>query len=161
MKEHFSTYYGTTSSEYARIWRPLELLSRRYGNRRVNVEICPQNVHGEMRALIKSPEWPISPQYADKMYGKRFTIETGYRDKHKFKIFTCTKALSSRLLFFLIAVLLWNCWQIFLIWVKSLKAYSKKLPRELLIPLTTTWIKHSLRTVLFTKDIGKKLLGGD
>ncbi|MBD3197882.1 MAG: hypothetical protein GF317_22715 [Candidatus Lokiarchaeota archaeon] len=59
-----------------------------------------------------------------------------YRDIHKFQIFTCTKTLSTRLLFFLIAILEWNCWQAVLIWVRALKSYSNDLPRNILIELT-------------------------
>ncbi|TXT59720.1 MAG: hypothetical protein BAJALOKI1v1_1380012 [Promethearchaeota archaeon] len=50
--------------------------------------------------LVKSIGWTITPYYADKLYGKRFGIETGYRDKHKYQIFTCTKILSTRHMFF-------------------------------------------------------------
>ncbi|MBD3200939.1 MAG: hypothetical protein GF316_13045, partial [Candidatus Lokiarchaeota archaeon] len=76
-----------------------------------------------MKFLIEFPKWKITLRYADILYSKRFNIETGYRDKHKFQIFTCTKILSTRLLFFLIAILEWNCWQAVLIWVRALKSY--------------------------------------
>lgn len=150
VKEHLSEYYGGQDWEQERQWRPIELRSNISRSKKVRVDICPQNVRGEMKTLIKSPGWSITPKYADKLYGKRFNIETGYRDKHKFQIFTCTKILSTRLLFFLIAALMWNCWQGFLTWVRSLKTYSKDLPREFLVQLTANWIKFNLKKMLFT-----------
>lgn len=141
VKKHAERYYSNPNWYKERQWRDIELRSKRSKSKKVHAEICPQHVHGEMKFLIKSSGWSITPRYADKLYGKRFNIETGYRDKHKFEIFTCTKVLSTRLLFFLFAILEWNCWQSFLIWVRSLKSYSKDLPRTLLGQLTLNWIK--------------------
>jgi len=145
VKEHLDAYYGVLDWESLRKWRPIELRSNRSRSKKVCVDICPQNVRGEMKTLIKSLGWSITPKYADKLYGKRFNIETGYRDKHKFQIFTCTKILSTRLLFFLFAALSWNCWQGFLIWVRSLKTYSKDFPREFMVQISATWFKFYLR----------------
>lgn len=144
VKEHLTTHYDTPEWENDRKWRPIEMNSPLSRSKNVCVDICPQNVNGEMKTLIKSPGWAITPQYADKLYGKRFNTETGFRDKHKFQIFTCTKTLSTRLLIILFAALLWNCWQALLMWVRSLKSYSKNLPRKLSITLTLTWIKFLL-----------------
>ena len=150
VKEHFHTYYDSPDWEKKRKWRLIEMHTRKPKDKTVIVEICPQNIHGNMKALIKSPGWSITPNYADKLYRKRFNIETGYRDKHKFQLFTCTKILSTRLLAFLIAVLLWNCWQSFLIWIRSLKSYSQDLPREFLFQITANWIKFYLKKMLYT-----------
>lgn len=141
VKKHAERYYNGSNWSKVRQWREIELRSKRSKSKKVRADICPQSVYGEMKFLIKSSGWSITPRYADKLYGKRFNIETGYRDKHKFEIFTCTKVLSTRLLFFLFAILEWNCWQSFLIWVRSLKSYSKDLPRTLLCQLTLNWIK--------------------
>ncbi|TXT65271.1 MAG: hypothetical protein BAJALOKI1v1_450001 [Promethearchaeota archaeon] len=92
------------------------------------MDVCPHNVNETMKTLIKSPEWKIIPQYAESFYAKRFNIETGYRTKHHFHASTCTKSLSTRLLLFFVAAFLWNCWQAFLIWVRSLKIFVKNLP---------------------------------
>lgn len=148
VKEHLNNFYGAPNWEKERQWRSIELRSKSSKSKKVCVEVCPQNVHGEMKVLVKSPGWSITPKYADKLYGKRFSIETGYRDKHKFQVFTCTKILSTRLLFFLIAALQWNCWQGFLIWIRSLKTYSKDLPREFLIQISANWFKFYLRNTL-------------
>ncbi len=150
VKAHLNTYYRSPDWENKRQWRPIELRSKNSRSKTVCVEICPQNVKKEMKAMVKSLGWSITPKYADKLYRKRFNIETGYRDKHKFQIFTCTKILSTRLLIFLISALLWNCWQGFLIWIRALKIYSKDLPREFLIQLTAHWVKFSLRKMLYS-----------
>ena len=109
VKGHLNSYYGSPDWEKNRKWRLIELCSNRRKKKTVKVEICIQNIHNMMKALIKSPGWAITPKYADKLYNRRFHIETGYRDKHKFQLFTCTKILNTRLLTFLVAVLLWNC----------------------------------------------------
>lgn len=148
VKEHLNTYYGGQDWEKKRQWRPIELRSNISHSKKVCVDICPQNIRGEMKTLIKSSGWSITPKYADKLYGKRFNIETGYRDKHEFQIFTCTKILSTRLLFILFAAILWNCWQSLLIWVRSLKTYSKDLPREFMVQISSTRFKCYLRKTL-------------
>lgn len=151
VKEHLNTYYGSPDWEKNRKWRLIELCSKKPKRKTVSVEICPQNVHNVMKTLVKSPGWSITPKYADKLYKRRFNIETGYRDKHKFQLFTCTKILSTRLLSFLIAVLLWNCWQSFLIWVRSLKSYSQNLPRGFLVQITVNWVKMYIKNTLYIR----------
>lgn len=147
VKEHVNMHYSSSNGNIHRKWRPIELRSKRSSCKAVNVEICPQNLHGDMKFMVKSPKWRITPEYAEKIYGKRFNIETGYRDKHKFQVFTCTKILSTRLLIFLMATLLWNCWQSFLIWIRTLKSYTIKLPREIQVQITANWFKLLLRNM--------------
>lgn len=59
VKEHLSKYYKNPDWESERRWRSLELLSKRHGIRAINVDICPQNVKGEMKTLIKSSKCNI------------------------------------------------------------------------------------------------------
>ena len=148
VKEHLKEYYGENDWQKKRKWRPIELFSNLSQSKKIRVDICPQNVRGEIKTLIKTSGWSITPKYGDKLYKKRFNIETGFRDKHKFQIFTCTKILSTRLLFFLIACIQWNCWQGFLIWVRSLKSYSKSLPRTFIVQTSATWFKFYLINTL-------------
>lgn len=150
IKTHIASHYSMPDWKSFRKWHPIELKSWRSRIKTVYVDVCPQDVKGEMKTLIKSQGWVITPQYADKLYAKRFNIESGYRDKHKFQIFTCTKILSTRLVFILLATLLWNCWQIFLMWVKNLKSYSKFLPRTFAIRLSATWTILTLRTSFYS-----------
>ena len=147
VKEHVTMHSKRSNGKIDRKWRPIELRSKRSCSKTVSVEICPQNLHGDMKFMVKSPRWAITPEYAEKFYGKRFNIETGYRDKHKFHLFTCTKILSTRLLAFLMATLLWNCWQSFLIWIRALKIYTRNLPREFQVQTTANWFKIFLRNM--------------
>jgi len=150
VKAHLNEYYAGDDWEETRKWRPIEFRAHRSVKETVMVDICPQNVHGEMKVMIKSPKWKITPQYAEKLLRKRFNQETGYRDKHKFQIFTNTKVLGTRLLFLLFAALLWNCWQTLLMWVRALKSYSKRVPRSFSITLTSTWIKFLLKKLVYS-----------
>ena len=147
VKAHLDTYYRKSNWKGDRKWRPIELRSKYSKCKAVSVDICPQKVHGKMKFLIKTPNWTLSPKHAEKLYGKRFNIETGYRDKHKFQIFTCTKILSTRLLICVMAILLWNCWQGFLIWIRALKSYSADLPRDFQVLITISWFKYYLKTI--------------
>jgi len=140
VKEHFQRYDGQQNWNDNRKWHQIEMLSKIKRKKAVLVDICPQDVYGTIKALVKSPGWKITSAHADKLYKKRFNIETGYRDKHKLQLFTCTKVLSTRLLIILISTQLWNCWQCLLIWLKSLRSYSEDLPRFLLTQLTIRWI---------------------
>jgi len=148
----FQGYKEDSNWKQNRKWHLLEMMSRKRRQKTVMVEICPQNIHGTMKALVKSPGWQITPTHADKLYKMRFNIETGYRDKHEFQLFTCTKILSTRLLFFLVSIQAWNCWQCFLIWVRSLKCYSQDLPRNVLVQLSIKWIKLSLKKKLIIPE---------
>ena len=137
---HLQVYKQRENWKESRQWLQIEMISKRKRKKVVMVDICPQDVHGKMKVLVKSPGWDISPSQADKLYKKRFSIETGYRDKHKIQLFTCTKSLTTRLLIMLVSVQLWNCWQCFLVWIKCLKSYSGELPRSFLIQCTLNWI---------------------
>ena len=57
------------------------------------------------------------------LYRKRWGIETGYREKNKFRIITTTRNHVIRFLFFTIAVLFYNMW----ILENSLKELSRKI----------------------------------
>ena len=139
-----------TSSEEIRIhqWQDFNMHSRWSKTKDISVQICPQRIMNEFRALIKSTDWKISPKTAKKLYRKRFAIETGYRDKHKFQIFTCTKILSTRLLFLLFSALLWNCWQSFLIWEHLLTGYYRNSFRDKTIWFSSIWIIYFLRRMI-------------
>ncbi|TXT53155.1 MAG: hypothetical protein BAJALOKI1v1_2740001, partial [Promethearchaeota archaeon] len=115
IKAHLVSHYSMPDWERFQAWHLVRLTSWRSRVKSMDVDVCPHNVNGTMKTLIKSPEWKITPQYAESLYAKRFNIETGYRTKHHFHAFTCTKSLSTRLLLFFVAAFLWNCWQAFLI----------------------------------------------
>lgn len=78
------------------------------------VHVIFHQTKGEMKALAFSPQLQFSPKEAEKLYSRRFSIETGYRDKHVFQARTTSPHLSIRLLLYLIAIVLWNLWQAFL-----------------------------------------------
>ena len=157
VREHLDKYYTSLNWEQRRKWRSIELRSWRSRNKQVSVDICPQNVNGERKTLVKSHDWLISPQKAELLYKHRFIIESGYRDKHKFQIFTCTKILSTRLLIYLFAILLWNCWQSFIIWMHISQVCANFTSREQLLWLSSTWIRFHLREIVFFLRIKNKL----
>jgi hypothetical protein len=148
VKKHLEKYYNSSNWEAIRKWRSIEFYSWKSKIKTISVDICPKNVHGEKRTVIKSPDWTITPQKADLLYKHRFNIESGYRDKHKFQIFTCTKILSTRLLMFLFAVLLWNCWQTFLIWMHISQTYREFTSRQQSLWLSITWMRFTLEGIL-------------
>jgi len=89
----------------------------------VTVQRTPQGIN----ALSMSPGLNFTPEEAIDWYCRRFGIETGYRDKHVFQPRTSAKRLEIRLLVFLIAIILWNLWQAYLLkaWPKCLSNLSR------------------------------------
>ena len=79
----------------------------------ITVHVTFQRVHTEMKALVISPDLDWTPEEAEQWYGKRFNIDTGYRDKHQFQARTSSKALAVRYLILLFAYIFWNLCQIF------------------------------------------------
>ncbi len=148
VKEHLEKYYNSPNLEKRRKWRSIEFRSWRSKTKSNFIDICPKKVHGEKRTIIKSPDWVIIPQKADALYKHRFCIESGYRDKHKFQIFTCTKILSTRLLVYLIAVLLWNYWQTYLIWTHISQIREAFTSRQQSLWFSITWIRFYLEKLL-------------
>ncbi len=111
-------YSLTDDWEELRTWKAMTFLSK---DKKVEttVHVTFQNVRGKMKGLVISPDLQLTPEEADKLYGLRFNIETGYRDKHSFQARTCSKHMAVRLLIFLFAIMLWNLWYIFLMSVSN------------------------------------------
>ena len=80
--------------------------------------------HNKIKALVVSPQLNLSPKEAEKLYDRRFGIESGYRDKHIFQARTTSKNLSVRYILFLFAIILWNLWQTFLMLLTTPKSTS-------------------------------------
>ncbi|MFX0062356.1 MAG: hypothetical protein ACFFC7_09235 [Candidatus Hermodarchaeota archaeon] len=78
------------------------------------VHVIFHQTKGEMKALAFSPQLQFGPKEAERLYSRRFSVETGYRDKYVFQARTTTLHLSIRLLLYLFAIILWNLWQAFL-----------------------------------------------
>lgn len=104
----------------------------------ITVHVTFQQVHTEMKALVISPDLDWSPEEAERWYGKRFTIDTGYRDKHQFQARTSSKTLAVRYLILLFAYIFWNLCQIFFLIVN--RGRNKSLPR------ITKW-RREFRTI--------------
>lgn len=130
-------YSLTDHWERLRTFRAMSFLDKTKTHE-VTVQVTFQRVKGNMKALVAPLSLPLTPKEADRLYRQRFAIETGYRDKHPFQARTCSKNLSVRLLLFLLAILLWNLWQAFLLLVnRGSIAPQKRL---------TAW-RRQLRTV--------------
>lgn len=67
VKKHAERYYNGSNWSKVRQWREIELRSKRSKSKKVRADICPQSVYGEMKFLIKSSGWSITPRYADKL----------------------------------------------------------------------------------------------
>ena len=119
-------YSLTDKWEKLRQWRAMTLRS---DDRRseITVHVTFQRVHTKIKALVISPDLDWSPEEAERWYGKRFNIESGYRDKHQFQARTSSKALAVRYLILLFAYIFWNLCQIFFLLVN--RGLNKSLSR--------------------------------
>ena len=90
------------------------------------VHVTFQREHHTIKALVVSPWLSLTPEEAEQQYDLRFSIDSGYRDKHAFQARTSSDHLSVRLIIFLFAIMLWNLWQAFLVLVarRSTRAIS-------------------------------------
>lgn len=106
-------YSLTDEWEELRRWKAMTFRSH---DRKVEttVHVTFQRVHNKMKAIVISPDLDISPDEADSLYGIRFNIETGYRDKHLFQARTTSKEMAVRFFILLFAIILWNICQMFL-----------------------------------------------
>lgn len=105
-------YSLTDNWEELRHWHAMTLRSNEK-KPEVTVHVTFQRVHTEMKALVISPDLNWSPEEAERWYGKRFNIDTGYRDKHQFQARTSSKTLAVRYLILLFAFIFWNLCQVF------------------------------------------------
>lgn len=111
-------YSLTDNWEALRTFRAIAFLDRTK-TRETTVQVTFQQVQGAMKALVVAFGATLMPTDAEQLYRHRFSIETGYRDKHPFQARTCSRHLSVRLLLFLFAIMLWNLWQTFLYLVQQ------------------------------------------
>lgn len=119
-------YSLTDNWEKLRQWRAMTLRANEK-KPEITVHVTFQRVHTEMKALVISPALDWTPEEAVQWYGKRFSIDTGYRDKHQFQGRTSSKTLAVRYLILLFAYIFWNLCQIFFLLVN--RGLNKNLPR--------------------------------
>ena len=119
-------YSLTDNWEESRQWHAMTLRANEK-KPEITVHVTFQRVHTEMKALVISPDLDWTPEEAEQWYGKRFNIDTGYRDKHQFQARTSSKALAVRYLILLFAYIFWNLCQIFFLIVK--RGLNKSLSR--------------------------------
>ncbi len=113
VKTSLAHYKMVEPRNWQRRWHRVDLRDTWIRKLTVPIEVTTQLLNGKVKALMKTPFLDITPKQADKLYKLRFNIETGYRDKHLFQPRTCSVNLSTRLFLFLIAIYLWNIWQVF------------------------------------------------
>ena len=96
-------------------WHLVEIKDSTTGES-VHVYVTVQSVHGKLKAITK-PIWYSQPvEEAEANYNKRFSIDSGYKDKHAFLARTSSQSWVVRLVLFLVSVLLWNVWRLALAW---------------------------------------------
>jgi len=96
-------------------WHLVEIKDSTTGES-VHVYVTAQLVHGKQKAITK-PIWYSQPvEEAEANYAKRFSIDSGYKDKHAFLARTSSRSWAVRLVLFLISVMLWNVWRLALSW---------------------------------------------
>jgi hypothetical protein len=118
-------------------WHLVELTDAKDGES-VHAYVTVQSVHGKLKSITR-PIWYSQPvAEAEANYGKRFAIDSGYKDKHAFLARTSSQSWVVRLVLFLVSVLMWNTWRLALAWT-----FLKGLP-----PLP-----HSERMILTKKMV--------
>jgi hypothetical protein len=133
-------YRHTTNWEKLRAFRAVTLQDKKK-KLETTVHVTFQRWQKILVGLVISPGLELSPAEAEALLSKRFGIETGYRDKHVFQARTVSKNLAFRLLLFLMAIMLWNTWQAFLLLVKRTGQHA--------LNRVTAWRRRSRTVKLF------------
>ncbi len=123
VKEEFWGYYLDPAQFLHPRWHVVEITSTSTG-KKIAIHVAAYLYHGKMKVVTK-PIWYSCPvEEAIRTYNKRFTIDSGYKEKHAFQAVTSTRSWAVRLLLFVISVLLWNTWRLAPAWcfllIKSL-----------------------------------------
>ena len=112
VKDSLVHYKDVKPRDWERKWHEVQLQDKWIKKLTISIEVTPQLINGNIKALMKSPSLNITPQHASRLYKHRFNIETGYRDKHLFLPRTCSLKFCTRLFLFFIAIFFWNVWHL-------------------------------------------------
>ncbi len=87
---------GTPEAKAKRFWIQTCITNKE--NEDAFFEVTWEWTPGGPKLLIKDIEWHLTIHSAEEIYGKRFNIESGFRDTHLFQPCTNTSNISVRLM---------------------------------------------------------------
>jgi len=101
-------------------------LNKGHTRKRFPVKLVLYQEGNRVLALVVPPTCNLSGKQVCQLYRKRFTIETYYRQMHRFQIFSCSRSPSLRFILVFIAFWLCNFWAYFKAPLNILKSYSRR-----------------------------------
>ncbi len=101
-------------------------LNKGHTRKRLPVKLALCRAGYRIMALITPPTCTLSGRRIYELYRQRFTIETYYRQMHRFQIFSCSRNPSLRFILVLLAFWLCNFWAYFKAPLNFLKSTSRR-----------------------------------
>jgi hypothetical protein len=101
-------------------------LNKGHTRKRLPVKLALCRAGDHILALIVPPTCVLSGGQIYELYRQRFTIETYYRQIHRFQIFSCSQHPVVRFIIVLLAVWLCNFWAYFKVPLNFLKSTSRR-----------------------------------
>ncbi len=101
-------------------------INKSHTRKRIPTKLVLHQENDRVVALVVPPTCKLSGKALSQLYRKRFTIETYYRQIHRFQIFSCSQHPAVRFCIVLLAIWLCNFWAYFKSPLISLKANSRR-----------------------------------
>lgn len=101
-------------------------LNKGHTRKYIPVKLVLYQLGDRVMALIIPPTCSLSGKRLNELYRQRFTIETYYRQMHRFQIFSCSQHPAVRFIIVLIAFWLCNFWAYFKAPLAFLKPTSRR-----------------------------------
>ena len=101
-------------------------MNKGHTRKRLLVKLALCRAGDRIMALIVPPTCVLSGRRINELYRQRFTIETYYRQMHRFQIFSCSQHPAVRFIIVLLAFWLCNFWAYFKAPLNLLKPTSRR-----------------------------------
>jgi hypothetical protein len=101
-------------------------INRSHTRKRIPTKLVLYQESNRVIALVVPPTCNLSGKAISRLYQRRFTIETYYRQIHRFQIFSCSQHPAVRFCIVLLAIWLCNFWAYFKAPLADLKATSRR-----------------------------------
>jgi len=106
-------------------------VNKGHTRKHIPVKLILYNEGKYIRSFIAPPTCELTGKQITNLYKRRFTIETYYRQMHRFQIFSCSQNASVRFILVLVAFWLCNFWVYFKSPLKFLNPNSKRCRADL------------------------------
>ena len=130
-------------------------MNKGHTRKRLPVKLVLYQLGRRIMALIVPTSCNLTGRQIHSLYRKRFTIETYYRQMHRFQIFSCSKHSAVRFILVLVAFWLCNFWAYFKSPLEFLKSTSRHCHADFVYTANDfcEFIRFSWHQTIFTGQV--------